>query len=92
MMAVGGWAADARGVFVSVDGIHHFQAVYGDERPDVAGRLGAAQLRSGFDLLLPTDQLAPGRHSLTIKIVSSDGRSYFEPRQPVIFEIGPPER
>lgn len=88
MLAVGGWAVDTGGVFVSVDGTMDFRAVYGQERPDVAQALrDEAHAKSGFDLLLPTDQLPPGKHYLTVKIVSKDQTSYFESPRKVVFEI-----
>jgi len=84
-MAVGGWAVDgraeapARAVFITIDGSVNFQAVYGDDRPDVAEALHSDRYRkSGFDVILPTDQLTRGRHILMLKVVAVDG-SYYEP-------------
>ncbi|CAA9544408.1 MAG: hypothetical protein AVDCRST_MAG88-280, partial [uncultured Thermomicrobiales bacterium] len=88
-LLVTGWAADdaaggpAGGVIVTVDGDRHFHAVYGGERADVSRRRGAGYGRSGFVAMIPAATLPPGRHQLTVKVVTSDGRSYYEAAQRV---------
>ncbi len=90
-----GWAVDvpagtvAGGVIVSVDETMNFQAVYGVARPDVAAALGnPVYQKSGFNVTFPASKLSPGRHTITIKILTSDGMSYYQPDQVVEIEIG----
>lgn len=89
-----GWAVDAPagtvagGVIVSVDETMNFQAVYGVARQDVADALGnPAYQKSGFNVTFPASKLSPGRHTITIKILTSDRKSYYEPDQKVDIEI-----
>lgn len=87
-LAVGGWAAEASAVFVTVDGERDFQAAYGGARPDVVrARHDPAALHTGFDVLIPVDRLAPGPHWLTLKIVSADRRTYFEMPEQIRFQV-----
>jgi hypothetical protein len=81
---VEGWAVDkpagglAEGVFIVVDEQIPIQAEYGHERTDVAEALGnAAYLNSGYTAIIPAEFLPPGRHTLTVRVVSQDGQSYY---------------
>ncbi len=93
-LIVSGWAADtaagsaAAGVMVTVDDKRDFQADYGSARPDVARALrNRAYISTGFVGIVPTAGLAPGVHSVRIKIVMHDRRSYFEPAASVKIRI-----
>jgi hypothetical protein len=81
---VEGWAVDkpagglARAVLIIVDEQFPVQAEYGQERADVAEALGnAAYLKSGYSANIPSELLPPGRHTLEVRVVSQDGRSYY---------------
>jgi len=89
-----GWAVDttagkaAGGVIFAVDGTTTFQASYGIDRPDVAAVLkNDAYRRSGFSATFPTSTLTPGRHTITIKIIAADLKSYYAPSQEIAIEI-----
>ncbi len=93
---LGGWAVDVRangvasGVVVSIDGTTNAQATYGADRQDVATALGNPAYRlSGFTATFPANTLSPGRHTITLKILTSDGKSYYQPDQVVEIEIVP---
>ncbi len=79
-----GWAADgpkktvAGGVDVVLDGTP-FIAKYGTGRNDVADAFKRPEyLKSGFELLLSPGQLTKGEHSLSIRVISSDQKSYWQ--------------
>jgi hypothetical protein len=79
-----GWAVDedrqslASGVDLVIDGLT-LAADYGGEREDVAGYFKTPQIRdSAFCLFLPAGWLAKGRHSVSIRVISGDGRTYRE--------------
>jgi hypothetical protein len=81
---VEGWAVDkpagglAGGVLIMVDEQIPIQAEYGQERTDVAEALGnAAYLNSGYTAIIPAEFLPPGRHTLTVRVLSQDGQSYY---------------
>lgn len=89
-----GWAVDAPngaaagGVIVSVDATN-YRATYGMERQDVATLLGKPAYRlSGFTITFPANMLAPGGHTITIKILTNDQTSYYQPDQKVDIAIG----
>ncbi len=89
-----GWAVDdtagnvAGGVFASVDDAMAFPADYGIDRPDVAAALkNPVAQKSGFSVTIPPNALAIGRHTLTIKIVTTDRKSYYAPAQKIDIEI-----
>jgi hypothetical protein len=78
-----GWAVDketempAGGVDVVIDNTT-YAATYGLDRPDVAdGQKVPAYLHSGWSFSMPAAPLK-GPHRLTIRIVSSDRKSYYE--------------
>lgn len=78
----------AGGVIFAVDGATTFQASYGIDRPDVAAVLkNDTYRRSGFSATFPTSTLTPGRHTITIKIIAADLKSYYAPSQEIAIEI-----
>lgn len=89
-----GWAVDntagnvAGGVFASVDDTMAFSADYGIDRPDVVAALkNPVTQKSGFSVTIPPNALAIGRHTLTLKIVTTDRKSYYAPAQKIDIEI-----
>jgi hypothetical protein len=83
---VKGWAVDkaaagvAGAVLIMVDEQIPIRADYGLERADVAEVLGSpAYLNSGFTVNIPAELLSPGRHTLTLRVVSHDGQFYYQP-------------
>jgi phosphoglycerol transferase len=81
---VTGWAVDTKGtpqgwgVDVVVDGIP-FPSVYGSDRQDVADYYkNPAYKPSGFTATVPIETLAKGQHSLSIRLVTSDRRCFYE--------------
>lgn len=94
MVTLVGWAVDtaatnlAGGVIVSVDETVNYQATYGIARPDVAAVLGnPVYTKSGFTITFPASTLARGTHTITIKILTSDGKSYYQPDQQVAITV-----
>ncbi len=79
-----GWAVDeqhqssAGGVDVVVDGAP-FSATYGLERADVAAYLRLPAYKNcGFTVTLPPSKIASkGRHELSLRILTNDGKSFF---------------
>ena len=83
-LVVSGWAIDpecenvAGGVQVLIDDVS-YSALYGGSRPDVARFFGAAAyLDSGYILRLPAGEFALGTHALSVHVLSSDLRGYWE--------------
>ena len=78
--------APGKGVDVVVDG-KAYGTTYGGERPDVASYFKTPGLAPvGFATTLPAGALAAGPHSVVVRVVAADGKSFFE--SPVIpFEI-----
>jgi hypothetical protein len=77
-----GWAVDsdtkvlASGVELAIDG-HPYKAKYGNSRPDVSIAFkNSAYTNSGYSFSLPADCLAPGTHSLEIRVLSHDAKGY----------------
>lgn len=90
---ISGWAVDgpagrpAAGVVVVIDG-REFPATYGSDRQDVGKHFGNQVMApSGFAVTLKGDDLAPGRHTLTIRVVSADGRGFYAPAETYVLEI-----
>jgi hypothetical protein len=83
-LKVSGWAVDhlhrsaAGGVDIVMDrGL--YPATYGLSRDDVAKYFGRPEYRgTGFVASIPSDTLTSGEHQLSLRVVSSDGRCYFE--------------
>ncbi len=93
-IALTGWAVDtaagsvAGGVIVAVDDKMTFQAAYGIDRPDVATALKSdTYRRCGFRAILPAGSITPGRHTITIKIVAANLRSYYAPAQAIDVQV-----
>lgn len=91
---IAGWAIDARSrltagaVFVLVDGRRSFSAQYGWQRPDVAKALGVPSYAgSGYNSMIPAGALQDGTHRLQIRVVTHDGRAYFEPSGSVRIKV-----
>jgi len=89
-----GWAVDttagkaAGGVILVVDDATTFQAIYGIDRPDVAVNLkNDAYRRCGFSATFPASTLTPGRHTITIKIIAADLKSYYAPSREIAIEV-----
>jgi hypothetical protein len=89
---VTGWAVDKRsesaagGVYVTVDG-RPFPAFYGLGTNEVADRFGKpAYERAGFARSLPVSSIEPGRHELSVLVLTRDGKSYYRPNQKLAFE------
>jgi len=81
---VRGWAVDERaqglagGVDVVIDNVA-YAARYGIERADVAdARKNAAYRNSGFEFSMSADQLSKDSHTLTIRFIASDRKTYYE--------------
>ena len=81
---INGWAADpdARmplpAIDIVIDSVP-YAATYGMERPDVASYLKRPDLtKSGFLFVVPASQLSPGAHTISLRIVCPDNKSYFE--------------
>jgi hypothetical protein len=86
-VGVTGWAVDipgqrlAKGVFLCLDDRVNIWTTYGRPLPGVAAALKDNRYeRSDFTGQIPLTQLTPGAHRLTIKIVTHDGKSYYESR------------
>ena len=93
-LRVSGWAVDdragapAEAVIVFIDDGPGTAARYGLDRPDVARVLGNPAYRnSGFTAEAPTSSLAPGRHSLGLRVFSSTGTGMYEPPVRFFFEL-----
>jgi hypothetical protein len=91
---IAGWAVDvqtralAGGVNVTIDGKSEMTAIYGAERPDVATALKEPNYKlSGFAVAIPTNSLEKGKHTIGLKIVTSDKKGYYEPPQRFDIEI-----
>ena len=76
--SVTGWAVDsvhgdlAGGVYLVLDG-KEYPLYYGAPRPEVATRLqNEGLLHCGFQRLLPAKVVAPGRHEVSLKVLTND--------------------
>jgi len=83
-ISVSGWALDASkkgpagAVDVVLDG-NPFSANYGLDRTDVAAHFNRPDYtKSGFQLLLARGQFTKGSHGVSIRVISSDKKSYSE--------------
>jgi hypothetical protein len=90
---VRGWAVDysnrsaAGGVDIVVDRTL-FPSTYGGNRDDVAAQYHLPAYRqSGFAANIPAERFARGEHWLSLRVVASDGRCFYQgPEIPVIVE------
>jgi len=85
-----GWAVDERAqdvasaVFITIDGQSDIPTYYGLDRPDVSTRLNNQNFRySGYMATFSSAILQKGWHTLSIKIVTRDGMSYYSPEEKV---------
>jgi hypothetical protein len=89
-LGVAGWAADPRtgrkaeAVVISIDGVDRIQAPYGGS-VILPAMHGLAPDSSGFDAVLSTAGLAPGKHSIAIRVISAGVE--FAPNQTLRFTI-----
>lgn len=90
---VTGWAVDAPnkepagGVYIRVDD-ELFPAFYGRQRPEP--KKPGRKLRhpfSGFEATIPTPEIGPGRHELSVVVVTENRERYYEPREAVEIEV-----
>jgi hypothetical protein len=78
-----GWAVDfnakalASGIELAIDG-RPYKAKYGESRPDVSAALkNPVYTNSGYTFVLPADSLTPGKHSLELRVLSSDAKRFY---------------
>jgi len=83
-LAMGGWAVDVRaakaaaGVSATVDGTQSFAGAYGIARSDVGTVLkNPAFAPSGFTILIPAAALTPGKHRISLDILSANRSGYY---------------
>jgi hypothetical protein len=75
---IGGWAMDDTGepvgaILLLSDGTHPILVPSRQDRPDIAAHYGDPRYRaSGFYAEIPGDALAPGHHTITLRIVNHD--------------------
>ena len=89
-----GWAADilredaAGGVYLKIDD-ERFPVFYGRMRGDVAQRLNDPSYRfTGFERTIPTSEIGPGKHELSVIVLTKGKKRYYQPRdQKLVFEI-----
>lgn len=93
-LRIDGWALDravagqAAAVYIVLDGSTTYRANYGQQRPDIAARLEAGGATGlGFVVTLPAELFSPGRHWLTVRVVSHDRQAYADAAQPVWIEV-----
>ena len=98
-----GWAVNKTGqdlvggVFLDVNGVL-YPAYYGIGRDDVADALknkGFSQIdrvrRCGFMRDFSLAQLGPNPHRLVMKALKKDRTAFFQPSDPITFNIAPPQ-
>lgn len=89
-----GWALDPAtgetggGVLIVVDDRAPIFALAGEPTPRVANDAAAAGREAGFVATLPAALLPPGRHSLSVRVLSADRRSYAELPQRLELVVG----
>jgi hypothetical protein len=93
-VTMGGWAVDqqaqsaAGGVYVTVDGKTDVPTEYGGERKDVAEINKNPRYRnSGFAASVDATTIGKGRHTLGLKILTADGKGYYEPDTKIDIEV-----
>jgi hypothetical protein len=79
-----GWAVDGKaqnaagGVDIVFDSVP-YAADYGIDRPDVSEHFHISlYLKSGFAFTLPAGRLSPGKHTMSVRVLANDGKSYTE--------------
>ena len=93
-VVIAGWAVDgpakasAGGVMFNIDGKSDITATYGAERADVATVLKDPNYKmSGFGIAIPTQSIEKGRHTISMKILTSDKKGYYEPNRKIDIDI-----
>ncbi len=92
---IGGWAMDDTGapvgaVLLLSDGTRPILVPSRQDRPDIAAHYGDLRYRaSGFYAEVPADYLAPGHHTLTLRIVDHDRLHYADLPDAVEIDIAP---
>jgi hypothetical protein len=88
-----GWAIDvlnkgaAGGVIIDIDG-KLYPSYYGGDRPDVADYYKNPEFRySSFASTIPAIKIGPGKHTLSLKIITYDKTAFFNSDQSVMFEM-----
>jgi hypothetical protein len=84
-LSVEGWAVDGKardvgaGVYVDIDSTS-YPAMYGFDRIDVAnGAKIPAYRYCGFKTTIPIAEIKPGRHTISVRLVSHDGKGIYDP-------------
>jgi hypothetical protein len=92
-IVIGGFGFDAvvkrpaKAVDVVIDG-KAYGAPYGAPRPDVAAFYKTPALTNvGYKVTLPADAAPKGEHTLVVRVVAADGRSY-QDSVPIPFVVG----
>jgi hypothetical protein len=90
---VTGWAVDvlakgaAGGVIIDIDG-KLYSSFYGGDRLDVSDYYKNTEYRySSFISSIPAIRIGPGKHTLSLKIITKDTTAYYSPEQKVVFEL-----
>lgn len=93
-ITIRGWAFDdaargrAKAIYILVDGRDTYRAIDGFDRPDVAQANGLTTgSKVGFEATLPPGMLAPGEHTLAIRIVTADGRALADGARPLAITV-----
>lgn len=77
-----GWAVDISNESI-VGGVHvlvdecEYASEYGLPRPDVATAKGAQYKYSGFRLCLPISEVGKGKHTISVRVITRDLKSYY---------------
>jgi hypothetical protein len=78
--------APAKGVDVVIDG-KAYGTVYGATRADVAAYFKTPALAGvGFRTTVPAAELAPGAHTVVVRVITADGAAYDE-SPPIAFTV-----
>ena len=92
-VTISGWAVDpksrkeAADVFVDIDGLD-IRATYHQKRRDVAElQQNTNYFFSGFSVSFPISLIGKGKHTLSLKIVTSGKDGYYQPTQKIPFEV-----
>lgn len=90
-ITVSGWAVDhpakkpANKVLIDIDG-RLFRTNYGSDRPDVAKAYKQNNYRkSGWKTEIPVCLLKPGKHVLSLKIISNNSKSFYSIDNQIVF-------
>ena len=67
-----------KAIDIVIDGVP-YGTTYGSARPDVAAYNKAPAVQpSGFRITLPAGTVTPGPHQVVVRVVTADGKSYFD--------------